>query len=246
MTAEMPTPEGLLDVSHYGAARLAIGKILHWRYRVFQHRYHDNRVVLERIGDFPLIILPGVLNPRLTRSGAFFASQLSGALLGAGAKVLDMGTGCGVCAIAAARHAPRVVAVDINPTAARCAQINVLINALACRVEVLSGDLFDPVGAQRFDVVLFNPPFIHGEPRNEADRAWRSRDVVERFAADLTEHLTPKGFALLVLSTYGDGVRFLPHFQRCGFDVTILASRTFINERLFLVRLQPQRRTGTG
>ncbi len=241
MSAEIQTPEVLANFARYGTVRRALGRVLHWRYRLLQQRRHDNNVILERIDGFPLVVLPGVLNPRLTRSGAFFASQLNAALLAPGSVVLDMGTGSGVCAIAAARLARRVVAVDINPVAVRCAQINALLNSLQGTIEVVHGDLFGPVKDQRFDVVLFNPPFIHGVPRNDADRAWRSTDVAERFAMDLRAHLTPSGFALVLLSTYGAAAEFVRQFQRCEFEMTIVAARAFVNERLSLLRLRPRR-----
>ena len=234
---EMPAAEPSFNLPRFGAARTAIGKVLFWRYRLFEQRRHD-AVVLERIGDFSLVVMPGVLNPRLTRSGEFFASQLSAGVVPRGTDVLDMGTGTGVCAIAAARHACRVVAVDINPAAVRCARINALLNHLEDRIEVTEGDLFAPVQGRRFDIVLFNPPFIRGTPRNDADRAWRSTDVAERFAAGLAGHLTPSGFGLVVLSTYGDAERFVRHFRGCGFDLTVVAVRTFVNEQLTLLRLQ--------
>jgi len=239
----MPAQEASLDFPRFGAARTAIGKVLYWRYRLFQQRRHD-AAVLEHIGDLPLLVMPGVLNPRLMRSGEFFASQLNAGLVLRGTDVLDMGTGSGVCAIAAARHARRVVAVDINPAAVRCARVNALLNQLDERIEVTQGDLFAPVQGRRFDIVLFNPPFIHGVPRNDADRAWRSTDVAERFADGLQEHLTPDGFALVVLSTYGDAAGFVRHFRRCGFDMKRLAIRSFVNEQLALVRLQPPPRPG--
>jgi HemK-related putative methylase len=240
MSADLVTAEALLSSPRYGAARQAIGKALHWYYRFFLRKRH-NALVLEKVGDFPLLVLPGVLNPKLTRTGDFFASQLQADLVAPGADVLDMGTGSGVCAIATAKYARRVVAVDINPAAVRCAQINVLMNALEDRVEVLQGDLFAPVRSRRFDVVLVNPPFIRGIPRNDADRAWRSIDVAERFAAGLTEHLTPTGFALVLLSTYGDACEFVRQFRRWHFEMAIVAERSFVNEKLTLMRLSRRR-----
>jgi len=60
------------------------------------------------------------------------------------------------------------------------------------------------VHAEQFDVILFNPPFYRGLPRDMADRAWRSLDVFDRFLRELPLHLCPGGFALIVLSTDGD------------------------------------------
>lgn len=236
MNVGMQSVEACLALPRYRAARGAMGKIAYWHYRLLRaQRAHS--LVLERLG-VPLVVLPGVLNPKLMRSGAFFAAQLNAELIEPGSEVLDMGTGTGVCAIAAAHHGAHVTAVDINPAAVRCCRINTLVNSLEQSIEVLHGDLFAPLQGRRFDLVLFNPPFIRGVPRDDADRAWRSTDVAERFAAGLARHLTPTGFALVVLSTYGDAAHFVRQFRRCGFEMTVVATRNFFNERLSLLRLQ--------
>ena len=79
------------------------------------------------------------------------------------------------------------------------------LNHMEHKIEVRHGDLFAPVWQERFDLVLFNPPFLRGAARDDRDRAWRSSDVAERFAADLSAHLKPGGLALVLLSTFGDG-----------------------------------------
>ena len=236
VSVKVPGAEPLLS-PHYGATRSALGKLAFWHYRLFRAGA-ASRPALERIGGMPLVVLPGVLNPRLMRSGAFFASQLGADRIFPGAEVLDMGTGSGVCAIAAARQGARVVAVDISAAAVRCTQINALVNSFEDRIDVLQGDLFAPVQGRRFDLVLFNPPFVRGTPRNDADRAWRSTDVAERFAAGLREHLTRSGSALVVLSTFGDAAHFLGQFRHHGFGIELIATRDFVNERLSLLRLR--------
>ena len=141
MATDSETMQNLLSPPRYGSLRLAIGKAMHWHYRLFRSRDAD-QAVLERVCGMPLLVMPGVLNPRLMRTGQFFASQLTGALLPRDAEVLDMGTGSGVCAIAAARHVRRVIAVDINQTAVHCARLNVLLNQADGKIEVQIGDLF--------------------------------------------------------------------------------------------------------
>ena len=236
MTAPSATLQSLLAPPAYGAVRLIIGKAMHWRYKIFLKRRHD-RAVLENVSGMPLLVTPGVLNPRLMRTGAFFASQLTRAVLPADADVLDMGTGSGVCALAAARHARRVVASDIDESAVRCARINMLLNEADAKVHVLQGDLFEPLGDRRFDVVLFNPPFVRGIPRNNADRAWRSPDMAERFAAGLRAHLRPSGYALVLLSTYGDPRTFIEEFRRHAFEISVVSERSYINEKLAILKL---------
>lgn len=230
---------GSLGRRPYGPVRRAIGRAMYWRFRFLQRHRHDS-VVLEHVGGLPLLVVPGVLNPNLMRTGAFFAAQLGPGLITADSDVLDMGTGSGVCAVAAAKYARCVVAVDISPAAVRCARINALMSGLEDRIDVREGDLFTPLNGRRFDVILFNPPFIRAAARNDADRAWRSLDVAERFAAGLDAHLKPAGFALLLLSTYGDAGQYVRELQQRNFTLSPLAEREFVNEKLTMLELRSQ------
>jgi release factor glutamine methyltransferase len=121
----------------------------------------------------------------------------------------------------------------------RCAGINALLNDVEHKIDLRHGDLFAPVLEERFDLILFNPPFVQGPPRDDRDRAWRSNDVAERFAAGLAAHLKPAGSALVLLSTFGDGYVFLEEFRKHNFEVSVLAERRFVNERLTIFRLVP-------
>jgi HemK-related putative methylase len=222
----------------FGAGTRALVKLLHFIGRLRgAHRYDD--FILERVHGVPILVTPTVFNPKRLRTGEFFASCLDAALIRPDFEVLDLGTGSGVCAIFAARHARRVVAVDINPAAVRCAGINALLNRLEGRIEAHHGDLFQPLAGQRFDVILFNPPFILGEPRNDRERAWCSTGVAERFADGLDEHLKPAGCALLLLSTYADSSLFLAPLHQRGHRISILAQARYVGEQLTLYRIAP-------
>jgi len=72
---------------------------------------------------------------------------------------LDVGTGCGVHALLAASRAGRVVATDVNERALRLTRINAALNGID-NVETRLGSLFEPVGGERFDLVVSNPPFV--------------------------------------------------------------------------------------
>jgi len=184
-------------------------------------------------------VLPQVFNPGLFDTSQLLARSLNSCLIPPGSTVLDMGTGSGIGAVFATQWAKHVVAIDVNPAAVRCARINALLNHVEDRVDVLEGDLFALVQGRQFDVVLFNPPFYRGAPRDALDRAWRSTDVVERFAAELRGHLTPTGCALVVLSTQGETPAFLNAFRANGLAVEIIAERNVVNEVVTIYRLTP-------
>jgi release factor glutamine methyltransferase len=237
MSTPAPSPPQLLQIARAPLISRLVGKAMALGYRLIgKDRYDD--YCLERIGDSTFLVLPSVFNPKVPRTGEFLASMLDASRVSRDSRVLDMGTGSGVCAVFAAKHAARVVAVDVNPVAVRCAGINAVLNHVEDRIEVRQGDLFAAVPGEQFDLILFNPPFLRGTPRDDRDRAWRSSDIAERFAAGLRDGLKPAGYALVLLSTFGDAGHFLEQFYSAGLEVSVAAERRFVNETLTIFKLQ--------
>jgi len=214
----------------------ALGRRLSLLGNTFQRpflRRRLGRVVLEHVDGVPLLVLPQVFNPVVFRTGTVLARTVASSPLAAShpdSRALDLGTGSGVGAVFAARRGHRVVAVDVNPAAVRCVRLNALLNGLEESIEARQGDLFGPVEGEIFDLILFNPPFFRGAPRDPLDFAWRGTDVLERFAAGLPAALAPGGTALLLLSTHGDGPTLLAALQDRGFTIDSAARRDFGNE----------------
>ncbi len=72
---------------------------------------------------------------------------------------LDLGTGTGIQALAAAAHSERVVATDLNSRAVAFALFNARLNGIE-NVECLCGNGFEPVAGRKFDLIVSNPPFF--------------------------------------------------------------------------------------
>lgn len=76
-------------------------------------------------------------------------------------RTLDLGTGCGIQALHAARHSDHVVATDISGRALAFARFNAALAGLDPRaLELRSGSMLEPVLDERFDLVVSNPPFV--------------------------------------------------------------------------------------
>ena len=73
--------------------------------------------------------------------------------------VLDLGCGCGVQALMAAKHCGQVMATDLNVRARDFSLFNVWLNGLD-NVECLDGDTYQPVDGRKFDLIVSNPPFF--------------------------------------------------------------------------------------
>ncbi|MDZ8173128.1 DUF7059 domain-containing protein [Microbacterium xanthum] len=116
------------------------------------------------------------------------------------ARVLDLGTGCGIQALRARRFADTVVATDISEGAVRFTRLNALLNGVE-GIETRVGNLFDPVAGERFDRVVSNPPFVI-TPRAAGVPAYEYRDgglvgdaLVEAVVTGVGEVLEPGGVA---------------------------------------------------
>lgn len=203
------------------------------------------RLVLERWDGLSILVLPEVLNPVVFRSGVLLAGSLAALPRpdAMAARALDMGTGSGIGALALARAGYSVVAVDVNPEAVRCARINALLNRFEGRIDAREGNLFEPVGGERFDVIAFNPPFFEGTPSDLHDAAWRSTGVFERFAAELPAHLAPGGLALVLLSNHGAEEKQCAALRAAGLEVSVHARRDYASE---VLTIRAARHPGTA
>ncbi|WP_449343039.1 DUF7059 domain-containing protein [Terrabacter terrigena] len=105
-------------------------------------------------------------------------------------RALDLGTGCGVQALHLTAHVGSIVATDISERALAYAAFNLALAAsdgpgAVPDVQLLAGDLLDPVAGQRFSLVVSNPPFVitprdQGLPLYEYRDGGRPGDVLVR------------------------------------------------------------------
>lgn len=131
-------------------------------------------------------------------------------------RILDLGSGSGVIALALASEWPAaaVTAIDASAGALEVACANAAALELAGRVRLLSGHWFDAVGAQeRFEVVVSNPPYIATGERDALPEDVRSfepaealfsgasgLDAVREIVEQALQHLAPGGLLALELA----------------------------------------------
>lgn len=115
--------------------------------------------------------------------------------------LLDLGTGNGVQALHAARHARRVTATDVSPRALALADATFRLNELD--VELLRGEWFAPVARRRFDQIVCNPPFVVGPARVDytyRDSGLAGDDASALVVRQLPGFLTDGGVGQLLAS----------------------------------------------
>lgn len=174
--------------------------------------------------------LPGVFRPR--SDSWLLADVLREQTLPPRAAVLDLCTGSGLLAVAAAlRGARDVTAVDVSRRAVLTARLNARRNGV--RVHAVRGDLFAAVGDHRFDAIVSNPPYVPAAddevPTRGQRRAWDAgrdgRILIDRICARAPEHLRPGGFVLMVHSDLPGIDETLCRLADGGLDAEVVARR---------------------
>jgi ribosomal protein L3 glutamine methyltransferase len=169
-----------------------------------------------------------------------------------GDRILDIGTGSGCIAIAAAHYCPEALvdATDVSREALAVASRNVELHGVGGRVRLFEADLFPP-GTERYRVIVSNPPYVPeaevaalpAEYRHEPAIGLASGpsgfDAAERIVRGAAERLTDDGVLFVEVGAGAEAFEALHprwaltwlEFERGGdgvFVATAAAIREFL------------------
>lgn len=160
--------------------------------------------------------------------------------------VLDMGTGCGILGVLAAKRARNVVAVDVNPYAIRCAEINARLNGVLNKMDIRQGSLFEPIKkGEKFDVIIFNAPYLPSNAREQKTwmgRAWAGgptgRQLIDPFTSQAPSYLKEEGRILLVQSTLSNVHETMRRLEGEGLRTSVLAEKKVAFETIVVIKAE--------
>lgn len=159
-----------------------------------------------------------------------------------GQSVLEIGTGSGIVAMYASKLTDNITVTDINFDACELARKNFEENGIE-NIEILFGNLFEPVKNRKFDVILFNTPYLpteEGEVLEDTinyafDGGLNGRKVIDLFLNEAGNHLNDGGIVQLIQSSLSGNEETLEKLDHLGFIAEIAASEHFFFEDITLI-----------
>lgn len=135
--------------------------------------------------------------------------------------VLDIGTGSGCIAIAAAHALPQALvdATDVSPAALAVARGNIRRHRLQRRVHALQSDVYGALAGRRYDIIVSNPPYVPpaalrrlpaeyaAEPMLGLKAPRAGLAIVARIVAGARRHLRPGGILVVEVGDTERAVR---------------------------------------
>ena len=163
-------------------------------------------------------------------------------LIKEGQSVLEIGTGSGIVAMYASKLTDNITVTDINFDACRLAEKNFRDNGIE-NIEILFGNLFEPVENRKFDVILFNTPYLpteDGEVLEDTinyafDGGLNGRKVIDVFLNEVGNHLNDGGIVQLIQSSLSGNEETLDMLDKMGFIAEIAESEHFFFEDITLI-----------
>jgi len=145
---------------------------------------------------------------------------------------LDLCTGTGVQAILMANNSTSIIGTDISPIAQNIAQFNVLLNNVEDRVKIINGNIYEPIGKKKFDLIISNPPYISIPNSFEYPICGNGGEdgllILKKIISDLDLHLNQSGVSLILGNTIGNDkepfiVDYLKsNLMKFGWDIEIV------------------------
>jgi methylase of polypeptide subunit release factors len=141
----------------------------------------------------PYDYVPGIQAPSVTLAKLAVRRRVDSAL--------DLGTGCGIQALLAAKHAERVVATDVNPRALAFASFNARLNGIDT-IELRLGNAFEAVASERFDLIVANPLYVISPDTTYAyrDSDLAADELCRLIVGEAPAFLAEGGFAHVLVS----------------------------------------------
>ncbi len=147
--------------------------------------------------------------------------------------ILDMGSGSGIQAETAIKKGfKNTLAVDINPLAVE--------NLVGKQINAVRSNLFSKIKQHKFDLIIFNAPYLPDDPREPKDSKLATTagkegyEIINKFLKQATPQLNKDASILLLFSSLSKPKKILKHAKDLGYNYKLLEKQKIPFEELYV------------
>jgi release factor glutamine methyltransferase len=155
-------------------------------------------------------------------------------------KVLDMGCGSGIQSETALNNKADVIGIDINPNAVKHCKTSKYTK----KAKFFVSDLFNKFNnsKNKFDIILFNPPYLPDENDPEEIKAYTTGgkhgwEIIEKFITNADTHLKNEGMILMVFSNLTIKKKVDEILINHLFEYQLLEEKSIFFEKLYCYKI---------
>jgi release factor glutamine methyltransferase len=154
---------------------------------------------------------------------------------------LELGCGCGIISILAAKKGAKVTATDINATALEALNRNATDNQV--QIDIVFSDLFDDLKGTAFDFIIINPPYYPKDPTSIAENAWfcgENFEYFEKLFAQLPGFISDSNEIYMILSEDCKTDTIFAIAEKNDLLVKCILEKTVLKEVNYIFRIEKQ------
>jgi release factor glutamine methyltransferase len=161
---------------------------------------------------------------------------------------IEIGSGNGFLSIDIYDNVKELISTDINPIA-----IDYLLNVKEQynleKQKIVYSNLFDSIGEQKFDLIIFNPPYVPSEEILDEDDdeingydlavngGEHGKEIIDEFVKQLPEHLDKVGVCYLLVSSLNSPLDIIENLKLQNLFAEIIDSKKLFFEELFVLKI---------
>ncbi len=151
---------------------------------------------------------------------------------------LELGCGCGIISILAAKKGAKVTATDINTTAL---DRNATDNQV--QMDIVFSDLFENLKGKTFDFIIINPPYYPKNPTSIAENAWfcgENFEYFEKLFFQLPNFITNSNEIYMILSEDCQTDSIFAIAEKNKLSVKCILEKTVLKEVNYIFKIEKQ------
>lgn len=151
---------------------------------------------------------------------------------------LEVGSGSGIISLSVYNYFKKLTLIDIDKVVIEYLK-DLKKEYTLKKIKIIRSDLFAGIKDEKFDVIVFNPPYVPSEKFEtfSTDGGKDGCEVILKFIDQLKSHLNEKGVCYLLLSSHNNLKKIYTNVLKNHLTYNILQEKNMFFEKLIVLKI---------